>query len=439
MVKGFSSVEVRREKPWWTLSVSSQFLYFVAFVFAFLLLAFRRPDAFLVPQFYAEDGRCWYLDAHQIGWKSCLIVYGGYLQIYPRLIASLSQLIPMILAPVVFNTVAVATRSAASVFLLTGRFRDVVPNIWARGALAVFVLATPSAWELHATLTNAHFALSLVATLILLAATPDVRPAWRIFDLTMVILSGLSGPFCLLLAPVTWIRYYRQRRNPQFRWLLILACTITFCALTQLTANLLTGSNRDAAPLGASFELLLHILGGRIFFTTLFGEANYLSSINGKVFLVWDAPIAAAATVAGVAFITRAWKQGPDALRLFTTFATLALVAALVSPLVSDTTAQWPLMVVAPHVGGRYWFFPVIAFFVSLVQIAGQDKRRGWRVAASVLLALSPIGMVADWPMDAWVYWGHARAAAVYDQAPMGTRVLIPCAPAEPWKFWITK
>jgi hypothetical protein len=45
----------------------------IVFLFAFLLIFSRRPDAILNAQFFAEDGQRWFADAYQRGWH-CLVI-----------------------------------------------------------------------------------------------------------------------------------------------------------------------------------------------------------------------------------------------------------------------------------------------------------------------------------------------------------------------------
>jgi hypothetical protein len=114
------------------------------FLGAFVLLSTRRPDALIHPQFYAEDGKSWYTDAYNLGGlKALFLSVGGYVQIYPRLIAALVQPLPLVWAPLVFNVVAIITRILPISFLLSSRFERVIPSKPARGFLALFLLALP--------------------------------------------------------------------------------------------------------------------------------------------------------------------------------------------------------------------------------------------------------------------------------------------------------
>src|ERR1019366_4560833 len=51
-----------------------------------LILFARRPESFLHPQFYAEDGAVFYVGAHRDPWGSILTPYAGYLHLASRLV-----------------------------------------------------------------------------------------------------------------------------------------------------------------------------------------------------------------------------------------------------------------------------------------------------------------------------------------------------------------
>jgi len=411
-------------------------LYAGVFLLAFVLLVFRRVSAFTMPQFYGEDGIKWYLDAHDLGVRAWLIPHGGYIQLFPRVVGSLAQLVPMVLAPLLFSLVALVVLSGASVFVLTDRFNEVLPNLWGRAAVAVFILLTPSMGDMHGTLTNSHYVLSLMAALILLVATPDKRIGWRIFDVVLILLSGLSNPFCILLTPLVWVRY-RQYRD---KHLFTLACLTTACAVLQFGMRVIVGSDRSAAPLGASVQWLIHILANRVFLNGLLGQANILSLATAIRDEYSGVGLIAPCIVVAICLflLFRAWTQGTIGLRLFMAFAFLSLAVALASPLASINQSQW-MALATLNSAGRYFWFAILAFFLALLQVAILDKNRRCRGVAIAFLALSPLGMTSDYLINPLPYMGHKAAAAVYDKSPKGTRLLIPATPTEDWAFWITK
>jgi hypothetical protein len=406
----------------------------VLFVVACLLLALRRPDAFTRPQFYAEDGKYWYAGAHERGIESWFTINGGYIQIMPRIVACLALPLPLTDVPLLFNAVAIALRVLAAFFVLSSRMRAAIPGRAARLVLFAFVLATPGGDELHAILTNAHFALALLAAFVLLVASISCTLGWRVFDLAVVILSGLSGPFCLLLAPLAVWRAWQTRDV----WLGWLASVTAACALFQLLANYF--EPRETLPLGATVEELTLILA-RVGTTALFGERGFSMVANGEGPLRWDLAFAIPVAAVVLAVIGRGLWIGQAGLRFFVGFAALSLAAALASPLVDPEMDQWAWVPLArtPYCGERYWFIPILALAGCLVAVAGTDTNRIWRGVGLTLLALTGVGIVADWQLPGWPENGFGLAALDFENAPPGTSLRIPGYPSDGWSFWLTR
>src|SRR6202041_1206329 len=109
-----------------------------AFVLGWIVVISRRPDAILTPQFWAEDGFIWYGDAYAEGLRSLLHPDSGYLQSLPRFIALAVQPLPLLWAPVVFNTVAITIQVLPAAILVSPRFRS--QNLPGRALLALLYL-----------------------------------------------------------------------------------------------------------------------------------------------------------------------------------------------------------------------------------------------------------------------------------------------------------
>lgn len=89
--------------------------------------------------------------------------------------------------------------------------------------------------------TNAQVQLALLSFLVLVAA-PATTLAWRSFDAAVLLLSGLSGPFCLLLVPVAVVAWWQGRTRSHAERL---ACVLLAAAV----------QGRVAAPAGPARRL----------------------------------------------------------------------------------------------------------------------------------------------------------------------------------------
>ena len=180
------------QQLWWN---RRWLLVTAAALVACLLIFLRRPDALLNPQFLAEDGTYYYAQAYNLGGLRALFLpAAGYLLITDRLIAAVAVLFPMAWAPALFNVYAILWQAAPVAFLLTRRFDQLIPNWYARGAIALLYLAIPNSSELDASVTYIQWHLALLAFLVVIAAPRSGR-AWRVFDGAVILLCGLDGPF----------------------------------------------------------------------------------------------------------------------------------------------------------------------------------------------------------------------------------------------------
>lgn len=397
--------------------------------FASLLVFTRRPDAVLAAQFWAEDGKHWYADAYNLGPLVALFLpHDGYFQTISRLVAAASLLVPLQAAPYVFNLAALALQVLPAVFFVSSRSAALVPSLAIRMAIAVLYLALPAPRELHANITNAHSHLALFALLVVLAPPPG---NWRgrVFEGGLLVLSGVSGLYAALLFPIAMIAS-RVRRS---RWHAILAAIAAAAAALQLASLALAPDTRVHGPLGASWELLLRILGGQVALSGLLGVGGYRWALEQASWAVYPAALVAVSILACCAL------QGPTALRLFVAFASLALAGGLSDPQVSASAGtRWEALT-RPDVGGRYFFFPTLALVAGLVWMAALARPRLVRWAADLLLGLViMVGAPLDWEHPPFEDLEFTEHAARFEQTPAGRMVEFPLNPRD-WHMVLAK
>jgi hypothetical protein len=292
-----------------------------------------------------------------------------------RLVAAVATHVPMQWAPLVFNLAAIAVQVLPVMLLNGARGRALVPSLAVRVVLGLLYIAQPYTTEVHANLTNAQWHLAVSAAFVCCFDGGKARRQVA-FDVILVVLSCLSGPFCILLLPcIAWLAY--RRRDRRTTWLLALifagACIQLALAVPQM------GVSRAVAPLGATWQGFLRIAGGQIVLAGLFGDAwlhAYLLPAwrNGVVL-----PLIATAVGAGV--LLRAMRSGGDAAITFIAFTLLVFIAALLSPQLS-TTAQWVTWEV-PHAGERYSFLPILGFYAALDVCGWKGSHAHCEVAGS--------------------------------------------------------
>lgn len=383
----------------------------------------RKPDAVLNAQFWAEDGSVWYKQAYEMGWQSLLFPQNGYFQTVSKLTASLAQWASLSGAPLFFNAIALAFKVLPILLVCSRRGCRLFPGQWGRFLLCAFYLAHPYSWEVFLNVTNIHWHLSL-AVIVLLYFDSWEEPWQKLSDVTLTALCGLSGIFALFLAPIAIWRWrsLRDRRS------LVLSALLTTAAIIQVSAIITTASdNRSSAPLGASLDGLFRILGGQVAAAGLLGDQwSILFAMSW-----WQDSIVLPLVSSGFAALVfaRALSKGSPVLRGLIVFAAAVVAAALVSPQISGTQAQWPLFE-RPLVGGRYVFIPIIALHASLIWIAANDARTWYRRAATLaLLAVALVAVPASWRISPYQDLEFQEHAIGFETAPPGTVVEIPINP----------
>lgn len=335
-----------------------------------LIVFSRRPDAFIHPQFWAEDGTYWYATAYNLGGLSQLFQpHTGYLQLVSRLTAAISMPLPVSWGPAVFVALAVAIQVAPAGFLVSERSSSLIASRVLRLLLAFLYLAIPNSFEVDANLTNAQWHLALLALLVLVARPPR-GISGRAADVGVVALSGLSGPFALLLFPVGCIFLFVRRRL----WTAVLLGVVGATTVAQLSM-LFTSSRGGPGALGASVSGFFTIVGRQVFLGAIVGQWGLLrlSHWGG-----WGA-LSLAVGAAGVVAVLVSALHARAELRIVGLFGAVVLVASLASPVSSATMKDWAALSL-PGDGLRYWLIPMFAFLTLMV---GAMDQRGTPAPAS--------------------------------------------------------
>jgi hypothetical protein len=213
----------------------------------FLVILFlRHPAGILDANLWGEDGWVWYPDAYSMGFRCLLIPHTGYLQTISRLGGLVAQLVPLLWAPTVMAVIALVVQSMPPLLLLSRRFDIIWPSYWSRLLFAFVYIALPNSFETFGNLTNSQWYLAILSFLVVVSVTPRGL-AGRITDSLALIISGLSGPFCLMLTPIAIWAWWQDRRADR---LLRLAVTLGASAV-QLSMLVQTmGQARPAGSLG---------------------------------------------------------------------------------------------------------------------------------------------------------------------------------------------
>jgi hypothetical protein len=381
-----------------------------------LAIFWRRPDALLNPQFYAEDGAFWYAQAWNLGWLHSLILpEGGYLNTLPRLVCGLAILFPLKSGPLLLNWFGILIQTLPVAVLLSPRCANWGP-LWMRSVQAALYVALPNSGELNVTMTNAHWHLALAACFLVFGNTPTCR-AWKLFDIVLLILVGLTGPWALVLTPLVLVFWWIRRQ----RWSLVTAGLLFVCAAIQAAELLFSagGYARPSTPLGATIPLFIRLLASQIYAGAIWGEN--LLDIRGSMLEL------ALIFVAGTAVLAWGLIKLRLEMKLFTIFALLILAAALQSPLVFGDQPRWYAL--ATDKGARYWFFPMLALVWTLLWAASQRHQRALQIFSFVCLAVMTRGIRHDWHYWAYKDLNFGYYVRQFELAAPDSRIGIPIVP----------
>jgi hypothetical protein len=398
------------------------------FLAAFALVAARHPDRLFHAQFFAEDGQVWYAGAYNLGWRPALLrPWTGYFFTLPRLAAGLAQFVPLLRAPLLFNVIAIGFQALPVSVLLTAR-SAAWGSIRFRLLMAALYLALPNSLELSFGVMESQWHLALTAFLLLVASFPRTI-AGRILDLALVLLCGLSGPFCLFLFPIAAFTAFR--RKDKRRWLP--AAVIGLCCVFQSFSLLVLDRNgRPHHPIGATFDLFVRIVGGRVVLSDLLGYTQLPTAPGLGIFL-----LLMCLTILWIALLTYCLIEANFEMRLFVIFSSLIFAASLVN-ISTDQPAQIPIWRILVELAAvRYWFYPTLAFAWALA--ACTQSRLRWLKALSVsLLVFSSFGMLHDWRQPAFNDMHFAEQVERFQKAPVGSTVTIPENP-DGWTISLVK
>lgn len=400
----------------------------VIFLLACLILISRRPDAIFHAQFYAEDGHVWFAEAYNLGWWHALFrPQDGYFQTFARLGGALALLAPMACAPLVLNVLALLVQALPVNLLMSVRSAG-WGSLRFRAILAAVYLALPDSGETSFGITESQWLLAFSAFLLLVACAPQGRAA-RIFDLTLILLSGLSGPFCIFLLPFAVFTAWKRQQ----RWRWAPACVLTACAIIQAYSLLVMDRyGRLHFPLGASPELFVRIVSGNVFVGAVLGytQLGYMPGIGAFVFLLCVA-------VAGSALAVACLRRANLEMRLFLIFGGMLFVASLLSPVVYPPKGYTVWEVLAQTRGAHYWFIPSLGFAWALIWIMRQATP-AVKAGSILFMCAMGLGIVLNWELPPFKDFHYADFARSFESAPAGTVMIIPENP-NGWSLKLVK
>lgn len=330
----------------------------------------RKPDAFLNPQFWAEDGSIFFARQVVLGARAHLEPYAGTFNEVPRLVASAAALLPHLYAPALYNLAALLVLVALVLKLYSPRLG--LPCGRSCGlpfALAVVLVPHPGG-EVFVCLANVQWILALFLLVVVLQRSATTR-AEAAGDAVLVLLAGLTGPFVLFTLPLLGWKLWRHHSRLD----LPVVCTALGTAAVQLWA--LLHSSIEAPPsIPSAPGMWARLLGQRLIGILFLGpQIAYRSS---PVLLA----IAGLLVLGGILWSLR---RNPETLER----AALALVFAAVVVAASFAKfAAAPGLLLPWGNGARYFFIPGVAVAWCLLLVLTTRQGAPRLLASAALLSI---------------------------------------------------
>jgi len=382
------------------------------------LVVLRRPETFTQPQLYAEDGQSWFADAHNLPLLQALITpLGGYITLFQHLVGIVVAPLGLTRTAFAFAIIATVVQVTPALMFASPRLRNLVASDAARVAIAAIYVLIPNA-ELTGNLTNTQWHLAALAFLVLVAAPPRTR--WgRVFDLAVLTMTGLTGPYAVFLLPLGLLLH----RSQLDRWRRIELAILALTACVQL--GVLLGAMHHVARTSGALDVSIPNFV-RIFANQMLMRGTRLSISNAGLSL------AIAIDVGIIILLVGGLRRGPRSLRYFIWFA-LAVVASGLAVPYGRTLDNRPIWDVVATGGGdsRYFFFLALAVVLSAMALfRGRSLPRlplSW--GAALVFAVVLAGAVGNWRYGPLKAEHLDRYQAIIDHAPPGTVVTIPIDP----------
>jgi hypothetical protein len=386
----------------------------LSFVVASIAIFSRSPSLLTHAQFYAEGGEVW-SQAYNQGWLSSLTLpLSGYLQTSPRLAAGAALLVPFRWAPLVMAVWGLLFQALPVPILLSARCRNWAP-LSLRLVFAAVYVGIPNAREVHVVCINSLWHIALLLALLVFSEAPESL-AGKIFDVVMVSLAVVAGPFVFMMLPLAAIFWYVRRQ----RWTAVLLGILTTGSVMQLLTVLHHYRERHEGPLGASVVLFVRMLGGNGFIGALLGSRRF----GLKLPFAFSAGM----LILGIVLCIYCAKSlGPE-VRLFFVYCFMIYAAGMRKPLIGYTDAPtWPILLQIPS--QRYLYFPSLALLFAILWCAGFARQRALRMTAIALTLVLCVGICVDWRIPPVQLVDSSRQTAAFEAAKPGERVVIPIYP----------
>jgi hypothetical protein len=376
-----------------------------------LILLWRRPDIATNPQFWAEDGTVFFMQAGEHGVASLALPYAGYFHFAARTTAWVGAWLPAEYVPHAYAFASWLLLALVVVYVFSDRLSLRVEE---RAVLGVALVGTTGSNEVFFNLANWATLTALWLILLSVAREPGNRKETT-FDIALLVMAGLSTPFATGL----WMLFatrFALRRTPHSAVLLVVSLAVAIMQLWHMGPRV---AAIEATPLLERIAGLAYRLG-----FVFFGEAIYRFRLETTE----QALILAAFGLVYALTAWRAWVTG--------THASLVLLLAhgLVGAVSFYAMGTWGDAYFIAHTGRHQYLLAVtLVWAFACLRIAPAQ----WipvAVAFAAFVFLNPANKRDVWPD---LYWKENVARCRVQSEPCRIIINPLTPPPQAWTVTI--
>jgi hypothetical protein len=398
-------------------------------IISIFLVIYRKQDSILNAQFFAEDGTYWFAQANNIGFKSLFIPIAGYFQSNSRIIALISTYFDYAHTPIIFNFYALSVQILPIILLLSNRYKKIsIQSKLFSIFIYIFLFNTS---ETYLNVTNAQWYLAISMSLIIFSNSKKISNS--IFDLIIVLISGLSGPFSILLLASIFLRkkfHFEAKEKVLF-----------LTAFVQLfSLFILTNGSRSSFLTQINIFKIYDVWWRQVLWGLIAGPVGY-SWLIEKLKISYN--FLQLFSLSGLYILLFALLRSKTKIKKAIIFSILIFLSSVIIPTVSPSMGKTALEILFDSYGLRYWLIPMLGFYLSLIWGITQKNKVVKIISCFYIFLLIGFSIkiyhnLNNFKFPAFEDYQYSRYINDFNNLPVGGQIVIPINPVG-WKMKLNK
>lgn len=195
-------------KLWQTKKYEINYIMSFLIIYGFMLL--RQTDRIIYPTLWAEDGAIFLFRTITYGFKSILMPYASYLQVFPQIISLTSYIISLKYYPILTLCISSFIYTYAIAIILRRSYEWISDSLMVRLCCILVITFMPGTPEILGDLSNLHAVLFLFVMIRLIAS---IEEKYSIFDFILFIMAIFSAGEIILALPLMVYKIFILFKN----------------------------------------------------------------------------------------------------------------------------------------------------------------------------------------------------------------------------------